>query len=55
MICPKIKLVEDVIAVLILCKSDEDLIKNKVAIVPFNFQFIEGYDTNIIAINAAPD
>ena len=37
LICPKIKLVQDFMAVLITCKSDEDSIKNEIAIVQTTF------------------
>ena len=37
LICLKIKLIQDFIAVLITCKSDEDSIKNEIAIIQTTF------------------
>ena len=36
-ILPKIKFVQDFMAVLIICKSDEDSIKNEIAIIQTTF------------------
>ena len=36
-ILPKIKFVQDFVAVLIICKSDEDSIKNEIAIIQTTF------------------
>ena len=36
-IWPKIKLIQDLMAVLIICKSDEDSIKNEIAIIQTTF------------------
>ena len=35
--CPQIELVKDFMVVLITCKSDEDFIKNEMAIIPITF------------------
>ena len=37
LICPKIELVKDYMAVLITCKSDENSIINEMAIIPTMF------------------
>ena len=36
-ICPKIELIQDFMAVLIICKSDKDSIKNEMAIIQTTF------------------
>ena len=41
-ICPKIELVKDFMAVLITCKSDEDLIKNEIVFNWTTFSLVYG-------------